>query len=147
MGPLNPYENDTTASVLTVPSAYRAWASFVNQLGYGGLQVAAIRGAESADSDRKVLMLCEVYARATFETAMSQHFDQCDSRVDCAVLGLIDELFGPSVTMEVHKRVATLLPAVRGLEASFRALHEAQHQASETALLSQLEDVRHAPKH
>lgn len=105
MSNLSPFETVQIVALLTVPSAYRAWAYWVSENGgYGGLQVAQIRGAD-VEPARARIMLCEVFARATMEVAIGEHFDRIDSRVDVAVLMLIEELFGGAEAEAVYKAV------------------------------------------
>lgn len=129
MSVLRPFQSDKTATRLTVPSAYRAWAYWATTVGYGCLQVASVR-AMDLDKPTELLALCEVYSRAIFETQLGLHFDASDSHVDQAVLILIRDLYSDDVAVGVHRSVAAHGPVVRDYDgAIMTALVEAAQEA------------------
>lgn len=74
--------------------AYRAWARWAAELDGAGYQVRhahALRDKAPVELVAKVL--CEVYARATFEVALGWHFDELDSHADEQVAEHIRQLF------------------------------------------------------
>lgn len=145
---LRPFESDKSATRITVPSAYRAWAYWATTVGYGCLQVAGIKAA-NLDTPTELLALCEVYSRAVFETQLGLHFDQCDSKCDVAVLILIRELYTDAIAIGVHRNVAARGPVVRDYDAAVQdALLDAANEAQEALRLSaenERADIRTTP--
>ncbi len=95
----------------TVPGAYRAWAYWVNVCNGGGFQVVQVRAAD-LPTEHNHLCLCEVYARATFETVLGLHFDSMDSHADDHVLNQIAELYSHELALSVREAVAARGPIV-----------------------------------
>lgn len=129
MHPLSLQKNGQSGFALTIPAAYRAWALWANELGFGCLQVSTVKQYESAGPQR-LAQLCEVYSRAVFETAIGLHFDAVDSNVDMLVLLQIQELFSAQLADEVHAAVKARGPVIRQLEPGEEAAL-LPHQVSE----------------
>lgn len=107
---------EAEARVFTVPNCYRSWSFHANTLGVGCFQV---HHARSYKNETRMEVLCEVYSRAIFETCISQHFDETDSRVDALILRHIRDAFGPGVALDVHDAVAKHGPVARPAEKCF----------------------------
>jgi hypothetical protein len=147
MTQLNPllHRSDMQKS-LTVPNAYLAWAHWVNLQNVGGLQVAAVHaafnGRVSPDDERaRLVALCEVYARAIFETALAIHFDECDSMSDVQVATHIALHFSDDLAVSVHRACRAHGPTVRDAAAMFGPIAEETEETEAAASLG-LEPLR-----
>jgi len=117
---LNPLENAVRPATLSVPNAFRAWSHWANTLGIGCLQVPSLQrtfeGRTSAPEQKElVTALCEVYARAVFETAIGLEYDRIDSHADVHVFHQIADRWGSAFAATVHARVAANGPVAREL--------------------------------
>jgi hypothetical protein len=98
----------------SVPEAYRSWAGWVGRLDAGGYQVKHAHAArDKAEPDVILSVLCEVYARATFEVALGWHFDVLDSHADEQVRAHIREMFSAEMAEKVRERVGEMGVVVR----------------------------------
>lgn len=96
---------------LTVPNAYKAWAYWVGRCNGGGMQVAQLASFKGRLEDERITLgLCEVYARAQMELAIGLQYDEQDSRIDVAVMQLIEQVFNASTADEVHAKVKAVGP-------------------------------------
>jgi hypothetical protein len=123
---------------LTVPNAYLAWAHWVNLQDVGGLQIVAVQQAFSGrvtpdDERARLTALCEVYARAIFETALAIHFDEVDSMSDVQVATQISMHFSDELALAVHRACRAHGPTVRDAAAMFGPIAEDLEEATQTA--------------
>lgn len=127
----NPLEKDSSGFALTIPAAYRAWASWCNQQGFGGMQVARIHSSfaertNPQDAEACLVALCEIYARAVMEHSIALAFSRVDSAVDAHVYAQIHELFSPAIALAVHDACAARGPVARSVDAIRQAVAESR---------------------
>lgn len=107
-----------TGHVFSVMACYRAWSHWCAKLDGGGYQVRHVAARKDRLTHEQLLdPLCEIYARAVFECALSMNFDRVDSHVDHEVLLQILEAFGLQTADDVYRAVEKVGPVVlRGSE-------------------------------
>lgn len=116
MNTLNPLQKNTSGFPLTVPSAFRAWATWANTQGCGCLQVHAVKSAfdgREGEHEALYVALCEVYSRAVHECAIALHFDKLDSTPDVHVAMQIASMWDWNFAAAVHIQCGTVGPVVR----------------------------------
>lgn len=80
--------------------AFRAWITWANDCPVL-LQFRELLTADLDEATRHT-MACELYARATFESAFAAHFDGTNPRTDRAVLRQLNESLGEDFAVRVH---------------------------------------------
>lgn len=92
-------------------TAFRAWSGWTALIDGGCYQVRHIAARrERMSLSDAVKCLCEIYARAVFETAFGMFFSDVDSRADVEVLAQITDAFGPEIARRVAADVAEVGP-------------------------------------